>query len=48
MKEPKYIRRDRKYRKKKFGMKIDGKSVFTIRDEIVRRNRKRMKRRKLR
>jgi hypothetical protein len=43
MKEQKWQRRDRKYRKKRFGMKIDGKSVFTIRDEMNKRNKRKIK-----
>ena len=40
MKEYKWQRRDRKYKKRRFGMLIDGKSVFTIRDEMAKRNKK--------
>ncbi len=43
MKEQKWLRRDRKYRKKRWGMKVDGKSVFTMRDEMRKRDKKKMK-----
>ncbi len=43
MKEQKWLRRDRKHRKKRWGMKVDGKSVFTMRDEMRKRDKKKMK-----
>jgi hypothetical protein len=43
MKEQKWQRRERKRRKNRWGMKVDGKSVFTMRDEMRKRDKKKMK-----
>ncbi len=43
MKEHKWQRRERKRRKGRWGMKVDGKSVFTMRDEMRKRDKKKMK-----